>query len=250
MPSPRAMITIRPCRSAKWARASRHPSPPPRYGPRDVDRHRDGDQCHLPAAAEVGAPDEQDRRDHDGPGQSENGPGDPLVVAAGDVEQRQMHDPHHHVGCRGEHRHRRAPGVVEEVGHQQRKDHDRGHRHEHRHLHQPLVDANGGAQPAVGHPRPPQQGSQQQSARETECRVVVSQVCRHLADPVHEDEVEEQLQCRDLVPGRVPDQAGVTHGSSRNAAGGNQTRVSPSHRSALIPFPTTVASRVMSSPIL
>src|SRR5581483_11752802 len=95
-------------------------------------------------------------------------------------------------------------GVVpERAWNGERGDQHRAHRGEHREADAALVDVHRARQPRVPGPRPPERDEDEHPAEDSTPRWIVREQARHLGDREHEDQVEEELERRDLVLGVV-----------------------------------------------
>jgi hypothetical protein len=93
-------------------------------------------------------------------------------------------------------------GVVSEgARHRQGHPEHRAHRGEHRQPDAAFVHVERARQPRVDAPRPPQCGQDEHSTHDPTPRRVVREQARDLCDREHEDQVEEELERRDLVLG-------------------------------------------------
>ena len=91
--------------------------------------------------------------------------------------------------------------VSESARHREGDAEHRGHRAEHRQADAALVDIHRARQPRVDGPRPPERREDEHPAEDPAPGRVVREHDRDLGDREHEDQVEEELERRDLVLG-------------------------------------------------
>jgi hypothetical protein len=116
------------------------------------------------------------------------------IAARDDRVGPEMQHPHRQVGDPEDH-----PVVAERARHGQRRDEHRAHGRQQHDAHGALVGPRGVAQPHVGLPRPPQRGEDGEPLDEARPRRVGRDEPRDLRDREDEDEVEEELERRDLL---------------------------------------------------
>ena len=116
------------------------------------------------------------------------------IVASDDGGEDEMKQADEEVGDAEQH------GVVSEgARHRQGDAEHRRHRGEHRQPDATLVDVHRARQPRVDAPRPPERREHEHPAEDSTPRRVVREQDRDLGDREHEDQVEEELERRDLV---------------------------------------------------
>jgi hypothetical protein len=113
------------------------------------------------------------------------------VALGGDPEQRRVQHPHGEVRAAPEH-----AVVLERPRRGERDDQERAHRQEHDHARPAQLGVDGGRQPRVAAPPPPQDREDHQAAGHARERRVVGHERGDLRQREHEDEVEEQLERR------------------------------------------------------
>ena len=166
--------------------------------PAVVDREREDPQRGLQRAVRERGRDQQQRAGD----RARQQPGDRemhlVLLPARDPVEPEMGHPHHQVGEREQQR-----VVAERLRDGQRHEHHRRHRDEH---HQPRPEVLAGdvvGQPRERRPAPPQRGEHEQPLADRGPREVVRHQARHARDREHEHEVEEQLERRDALLGRM-----------------------------------------------
>ena len=165
--SPRATITMRPWRSAKWPATSRQPLVSMNSGPA-MSNTSAAAHTATGLAVEERAGHQDRHADRGAHREADDGVAEPRVVAAGEDEQRDVRGPHAAVGDgQGQ------AEVTERVGHAQRRDEQRGHRGEHHQTHPALVGVDHAGQPRVADPRPPQQAEHDEAPTDASPRRVV-----------------------------------------------------------------------------
>src|SRR5262249_25512560 len=101
--------------------------------------------------------------------------------------------------------------VTERLGDGQRGDEHRGNRGEHGTQHHPFVRIERVREPGICRPGPPQRGQNEEALPEPRPGRVVREQRRHLGEPEHEHEVEEELERCDRALGLG---GSLTHGST------------------------------------
>jgi hypothetical protein len=89
--------------------------------------------------------------------------------------------------------------VAERARHGQRDAEHRRHRGEHHQPNATLVDVRRARQPGVGAPRPPKRRKNEHPAEDSTPGRVVREQGRDLGDRENQDQVEEELERRDLM---------------------------------------------------
>ena len=159
--SPSAMITIRPCRSAKWRGASRQPSEPKRKGPAKSSTIASS-QSRPWATPSTNVAREQDADgDRAADAQPCDRPSEVGIVAVGDPEERDLAGADDRVGADEEQGLR-----VERLRHGERRHEQPGHRAEHHEPDDPLLGIDDARQPRVADPGPPEHGEHEQPTRD------------------------------------------------------------------------------------
>ncbi len=187
--SPRAMITMRPWRSAKCAGETRKPLPAADQAAQVVDSEGDHPERGLRAPVEEPG-DDDDRGCQRGHRQNaQHDPQDVGVALAGDRKEQQLEQTHDQI------RDPEQDGVcVEGFRDGERDDEHRSHRREHARAHRPLLGLERVRQPGIAGPRPPERREDEQPAADPVPRRVVRHEQRDLRDRVDEDEIEEELE--------------------------------------------------------
>ena len=148
---------------------------------------------------------EQERADDRGRGEAHECTPSIGVVTADDGRKDEVQQANEQVRAAEEH------GVVAEgARHGEGGAEHRAHRTENRQPYATFVDVRRTRQPGVGNPRPPERGEHEQPAQHPTPRRVMREQARDLRDREHEDQVEEELERRDLMLG-VGHAVGVGH---------------------------------------
>ena len=160
--SPRAMMTISPCRSAKWPGDSRQPRPPPMYGAAQVrDDQRERPDRDLGRPSSPAATKSRPTPTAEPIASRATAASRSRSPAARDGVEREVRNPHERVGAGEEER-----VVAERVRHGQRRDQHRRHRPEHDEPHGAFLRVDRVRQPGVRGPGPPEHAEDEQAASE------------------------------------------------------------------------------------
>ena len=171
----------------------------PAVGPEEVraghvEQQRGGPQRLARAARRERARNEEPTAHRRAPGQPDHRVPERLLVPARHHEQEDVRDP--------DHRERDREGervVAEGLRRGERSDEERGHRREQEEADRALLGIDDAGQPGVPDPRPPEQAEQQERLADALPRRMTDHDRRALRDREHEDQVEEELEGRDLL---------------------------------------------------
>ena len=195
-----------------------------------VDRERE----HPHGDARVSL---EEARDHEQRGAEQPGRREPekraatvRIVASDDGRENEMKEADEEVGEAEQH-----SVVSESARHRQGDAEHRRHRGKHRQSDAALVDVQRARQPCVTGPRPPDRRKDEHPVEHSAPSRVVREQARDLRDREHEDEVEEELERRDLVLVAVLEPAlGVGHAPRLEVAHVGQD-VDPGEERDLLP---------------
>jgi len=159
-----------------------------------VDRERDEPDCDALAPLEEAGDHEQGGAEDRGRSEAEERAAAVGIVATDDGGENEMKQADEEVRDAEQH------GVVSKgPRHRQGDAEHRAHRGEHHEPDATLVDIHRARQPRVDAPRPPEGGEDEHPAEDSTPRRVLREQSRHLRDPEHEDQIEEELERSDLV---------------------------------------------------
>ena len=224
--SPSAMRMISPCRSAKCSGATRQPLPDADHDRAEVvDRQRDEPDRDALVSLEEAGDHEQGGAQDRGRREPEQRPEAVGIVASDDRGEDEMEQADEEVRDAEQH------GVVPEgARHRQGDAEHRRHRGEHRQPDAALVHVHRARQPRVDAPCPPERRDHEHPAEDSAPRRVVREQDRDLRDREHEDQVEEELERRDLVLVEVLELAWFAVPAARSSPGSSQDSRAPQLR--------------------
>ena len=188
-PTPRAMMTMSPCRFGEVSRRDAPAPPAADQGTPVEDGEPDDPEHRLHAAIdETGHQDAHrpDRRRRSEPQERSEEVG---IAPAGDRVEHEIEQQHDQVGDPEQHRVR-----TERARYGERDDEHRGHRAEHARAHRPLLRLERVGEPGVARPRPPDRREGEETAPESPPGEVVRHELGDLREGEHHDEIEEELQ--------------------------------------------------------
>ncbi len=209
--SPRAMMMIRPWRSAKWPGTSFQPSDPNRYGPAHVEQQSERPQRALREPVEERGADQEPDADRRAQRQARHRLAKRRVVPAGQHEQGDLPGADGSVG-QGELERQAVEGLRDADGDDQKGRHGGEDRDPNR----ALLGIDHARQPGVTRPRPPQHREHQHALRQPRPGRLVGHQRGALREREHEDQVEEELERQHPLPfahgGAEPGSARVPRG--------------------------------------